>query len=190
MNKRGLSYLLASFDFESGHDQMLPQPPLCTSTVFFCFPSSSSSSSSSAFSSFFLPAPQRPNTYFRGQTRRKGEIDVSAREAQQTRENEKKGTENTPARTKNQERAATPSSSSFVDRRRPSDHCSPFCRLLLLLRVRRRTCASIRTLSNVVVEIDLLSCIAKYAERNDGGGGASSSCSSYLGIIIRKLEAA
>jgi hypothetical protein len=85
-NKRGLSYLLASFDFESGHDQMLPQPPLCTSTVFFCFPSSSSSSSSSAFSSFFLPAPQRPNTYFRGQTRRKEEIDMSAREAQQTKE--------------------------------------------------------------------------------------------------------
>jgi hypothetical protein len=89
MNKRGLSYLLASFDFESGHDQMLPQPPLCTSTVFFCFPSSSSSSSSSAFSSFFLPAPQRPNTYFRGQTRRKEEIDVSARGRRSRRKKER-----------------------------------------------------------------------------------------------------
>ncbi len=90
-NKRGLSYLLASFDFESGHDQMLPQPPLCTSTVYFCFPSSpSSSSSSSSSSSFFLPAPQRPNTYFRGQTRRKEEIDVSAREAQQKKERTRK----------------------------------------------------------------------------------------------------
>jgi hypothetical protein len=68
---------------------MLPQPPLCTSTVFFCFPSSSSSSSSS-YSSFFLPAPQRPNTYFGGQTRRKEEIDVSAREAQQTKERTRK----------------------------------------------------------------------------------------------------
>jgi hypothetical protein len=172
---------------------MFPQPPLCTSIVYFCFPSSSSSSCSysSSSSSFFLPAPHRSNTYFRGQTRRKEEIDVSAREAQQTRENEKKGTENTPARTKNQERAATPSSSSFVDRRRPSAHCSPFCRHLpLLLRVRRRICASRHILSIVVVEIDLLSCIARYAERNDGGAGASSSCSSYLGIIIRKLGAA
>jgi hypothetical protein len=70
---------------------MLPQPPLCTSTVYFCFPSSpSSSSSSSSSSSFFLPAPQRPNTYFRGQTRRKEEIDVSAREAQQKKERTRK----------------------------------------------------------------------------------------------------
>ncbi len=115
------------------------------------------------------------------------------RRSRRKKEREKKGTENTPAQTKNQERAATPYSSSFVDRRRPSAHCSPFCRrllLLLLLPVRRRICASRRILSNVVVEIDLLSCIAKYAERNDGGGGASSPCGSYLGIIIRKLEAA
>jgi hypothetical protein len=72
---------------------MLPQPPLCTSTVYFCFPSSSSSSSScssSSSSSFFLPAPQRPNTGIRGQTRRKEEIDVSAREAQQTKERTRK----------------------------------------------------------------------------------------------------
>jgi hypothetical protein len=144
---------------------MLPQPPLCTSTVYFCFPSSSSSScsSSSSSSSFFLPAPQRPNTCIRAQTRRNEEIDVSAREAQQTKERtRKKGTENTPAQTKNQERAATPSSSSFVDRHRPSAHCSPFCRLLLLLlllRVRRRI------LSNVVVEIDLLSCITKICRK-------------------------